>query len=930
MLFATAQVGSGSDFKFIWNLNGTEFDTHSAQLTVEVKHSGKTSLKVKVHNKVSSLEEEASIDVVEEIQGITIQTNAALDKSGVPIFKLGQIYFITATVTSGSCIKYSWDIDGMAKTGQSVYHSFRNIGPVTLNVVAENILNSIQDQTDGYVLQSVTDVRLEINTSQVITYLPVRVSAITNATNVTCEFQVCLREQCEKIASVERGITWSFQSDGLYDIIAYVSNPLDSSSAHLAVEAFHDIEDVRILINGSDNTQYVSVDVATTFQADVVSEGLVELNWTIGSPDGRTTVYSSEEFEVQFSLVGSYHVSLAAWNGAVRKEKKRTIRVVELIDDVSIASDAISGVYMMVGHEHSFQAKCRRGSDLKFEWTLNTPKSNIKIKHKSFVYRFVETGRVTVKLYVENVLSTAWNETLLEVESVINDLEIRNNVTNSSYVPVGIPVRYMPAENNFWPIAYNWQLVEGSISRTYNGCCIEYTFQSLSSINISLNASNDVSYHETNVEIKAEESIQFVKLVPEELTTHSTVNETFTAVLKSGTNVQFFWRFGDAYQTRTDVAYYSYAFPVAGSYTVTVLAVNHVSQVKKASFVTVIDYIGDVYIVNCCSSVYPANTRLSFVAGITSGSATNFNWTWTGNGKTDRAIGYIFNTSFPAYGIYQLGVTASNQLDTDSHWENVYVEEAIETVHLRVIGDLLGFVTSELVIFRAAVPSGDPVFCSWLVNSTDVCSSQNDTKTCRHRFSSPGTYVVTVVAYNNISLTNDTLIIQVHRFMCTEPSLTLVGDQYRNEKRSNSVRIEVTVDACTRYSLVHKWSVYKKRCHDLVGMANEIQFPPDVCSNTPVLYLPPRTLDYGDYCLRFESNYNNTNGQPSPYISVSLSIQKTALRAVIKGGHELLISVEDRVIIDGSLSYDPDLHKYEPQSLTYWWSCVGTDPAVSI
>ena len=56
-------------------------------------------------------------------------------------------------------------------------------------------------------------------------------------------------------------------------------------------------------------------------------------------------------------------------------------------------------------------------------------------------------------------------------------------------------------------------------------------------------------------------------------------------------------------------------------------------------------------------------------------------------------------------------------------------------------------------------------------------------------------------------------------------------------------------------------------------------------------------------------------------MSVDLEIKPSSLRALIAGGDERSVVASEKIIFDGSLSYDPDIDKDASSYLTYNWTC---------
>ena len=95
--------------------------------------------------------------------------------------------------------------------------------------------------------------------------------------------------------------------------------------------------------------------------------------------------------------------------------------------------------------------------------------------------------------------------------------------------------------------------------------------------------------------------------------------------------------------------------------------------------------------------------------------------------------------------------------------------------------------------------------------------------------------------------------------------------------------------------------------------------PSIVADDTPSLLIPMGTLNNGQYCLHFRSTYGCAPGSGS--VTIDLNVTSSPFKALISGGDERLVTISDVVIVDGSLSYDPDVTRSSVTPLSYRWSC---------
>lgn len=135
-----------------------------------------------------------------------------------------------------------------------------------------------------------------------------------------------------------------------------------------------------------------------------------------------------------------------------------------------------------------------------------------------------------------------------------------------------------------------------------------------------------------------------------------------------------------------------------------------------------------------------------------------------------------------------------------------------------------------------------------------------------------------------------------------------------------TVELEVKVEACSKYSLVHTWTVHQNICTDYLG--EKVALPDTIVTNTPLLILPPNTLQYGLHCIKFHTVYSRTVIDSE--VRIPLLVQRSDLRPIIEGGSERSVATNEKNVLDGSQSYDPDDNVH---NLSYSWTCTATASA---
>ena len=235
-------------------------------------------------------------------------------------------------------------------------------------------------------------------------------------------------------------------------------------------------------------------------------------------------------------------------------------------------------------------------------------------------------------------------------------------------------------------------------------------------------------------------------------------------------------------------------------------------------------------------------------------------------------------------------------------------------------GGVGGIYTGIPTTFVVPVVAGSNLVYNWMVSGpshTLVEAAGGDVVVVFNRNAS---YVVSATVWNDISSASVHVDVVSRGVACSPPSVQLVGSSSRrSELRSRQIRVETVVSAdCLDYRLDHTWSICSGSCVN-VKANGSVSLPTLIRTDTPTLFLPARTLDYGVYCVRFQSCFHEAPGCNN--VSVDLEVKESSLRALITGGDERSVLVNEKIIFDGSLSFDPDVDRDALSSLTYNWTC---------
>lgn len=241
-------------------------------------------------------------------------------------------------------------------------------------------------------------------------------------------------------------------------------------------------------------------------------------------------------------------------------------------------------------------------------------------------------------------------------------------------------------------------------------------------------------------------------------------------------------------------------------------------------------------------------------------------------------------------------------------------------------GGLDSIYTGVATSFVIPVLGGSNLLYDWTISGPSHTVIETNRSAIMIVFNKNASYVVSATVWNNVSSAEVQLTLMSRGVTCFPPSVELVGSTRRSELRSRVIHIETVVSTdCLDYRLEHEWSVWIGNC---VGVEanSSVSLPELIPADSPTLFLSVRSLDYGAYCVKFQSCFHRAPGCNN--VSVDLEIKRSSLRALITGGDERSVVVSEKIIFDGSFSYDPDVNKDASSFLRYNWTCEVVCPTI--
>lgn len=558
-------------------------------------------------------------------------------------------------------------------------------------------------------------------------------------------------------------------------------------------------------------------------------------------------------------------------------------------------------------------------------------------------YAFSTAGRHAVSVNASNALSfqtAALNVTLYQPSSVNVSLPELPDVVSTGTV-VAVPVLLETKPHSI--IKCNFTVIHDSVL-TVNSTSFVYFSEGdeqerIENISVLFNVLHSGVYNiqvivsdevlpgdhgdrisQVSAAVDAEEPITGLALSVRNLTQNDGFTFLLTASVTTGNNMTLSFKIGESV-VNTSQSSIKHTFTKGGLHLVQLVAFNRIS--RSCTNLTV-NITGNqlnegITLFGCCSEIFSTETNISFAVKVSKGSHQKYHCTWLivyENKVVAYHEGYHVTFVVRSPGDYTVTVKLNHYEVEHILTDTFIVQEPVSSLHLYTNAGFDGIVIHQKLVCIAVHAAGSHLSYQW--NITAQSGNFEISKIYANRmialFYSNNTYKIHVSAKNDISNASSSAVIRV--IVCNPPALQLVGSTHRQELRSQRIAVEVIVQSCIFHQSSHKWIVYRENCSIRV---DRVPLPPSITTDTSALHLPPRSLPYGKYCLHFSSEYVKTVNRSE--IFVDLDIVASPLKALIFGGDERALTVNEKIILDGTQSYDPDVDEDDPSHITYSWSC---------
>uniref|UniRef100_H3B277 Polycystin 1, transient receptor potential channel interacting n=1 Tax=Latimeria chalumnae TaxID=7897 RepID=H3B277_LATCH len=899
-------------YEYQWNFGTKESPILSNQkFTYRYTKKGSYLATVIVSNKISRKNDSSLIIVQKPLKKISITH----DSENQAVLALNRSYLFTAEVSTDANLSFTWYFgDGTSKEGQNVTYTYNTTGEFNITVVGGNLVSRQESTLEVVVITPITKLILSPNntvaeTRQAVTFTV----SFSTGDQVQYFWAICALCEFQEGTSL---FTRTFLKPGTFQIFAMVENAVSKETSCVSIRILEKVQGLQISSEDLILGKYVAAKESFTLSAQITFGSNVTFHWIIyQGPDIAFT--GTGQFILYIcNTSGELIVELKAKNALGETSQILALQIVERVSGVKVhsATDSVA-----VRKPANLTVTVNSGSNLFYLWYLESNKQHLLSNVSSVSYIYYFPGSVVVNVTVGNVLGSSNGSTELRIQEPISAVSFTIlELIHTFYAPSNTVLQFQGDAVQGTDIIWVWKFPNEKMMTLFIQQEIAYSFTDAAVYQVTLNASNDVSWEAVSQNITVQDCIIGFAINIDRTTTCICCPITFHLAVQEGTEVKYSLNFtSESSAVRLKGDTYEYLFSATGQHLVIATAENNVSTQSESVMIQVAENVKGLHLVNCCFPVIESRKVINFTAEVQSGSNITYRWNFHLPGYMDyKTVGKSAVYTPLGEGRLTIEVEATNTICSVSNTETIEVQVPIASAMLSSNGT--NIFVDQLVTFRVAVTGGSDIYYKWSFgDSNKTFIGQNNT--VLYKYKTTGDFVVEVKVYNNISFIITQLTVTVQNLECQVPVLQFVDPHYTIlRSRTNYFEVNVDLKGCTSYKACYFWQVF--RTYDCEDLQKEGRLLLDnVGVVTPFLVLPKLSLNVGTYCLQFTVSLQDTPLQQKVFLNVSVVHSK--LVPIIRGGSQRVWSIGLDLVLDGTKSYDPDVGVEEDSSLLYHWHC---------
>lgn len=643
----TATYTGGSDLMFIFNFDGSPATAQSSSSLSHTYSAGNRTMSIAAYNDVDNK------TVYVPIAAQSRLTNVAFPSSSVmpTIALVNETMNYSMIVTGGSDVRYVWKYCATCPEIHTETLSITNPGYSTadhyqLNGTAYNMISVKSATVQITVVNQLTSVVLVsdlIADKYAITGTAYTFYALPNVnqppSSNSYKHYVTLQSNFYTTlpSSTDQNFTHPFTVPGDYKLKVEVDNVKSNANSEILIHVQDQVSSPTLASNVS---SAISTGSAARLTVSVTSGSNREYEWSIEENGVTQTLLSvSSSMDYLFSTKGNFTIRVNVSNIVSWKIATYHQEVMDAIENVSFSNDINSTTYPYVakGKDVTFTSIIGEGDAFTVTWSIIDSTNTIITTRigTTFIYAFTSAETYTVRMKVQNAVSSKQTEIVVHAQVPLNSLVLSpgKSVAKTSESIDLVALHNTDATH----LTYTWT-IEGSTSNTL-GNTKAYAFSSAGRYTVSVTVNNRLGSLTAEADIIVQDVIQNLSVSGCDIEAVEDTSLTMLATTTAGTDVTYQWEVING-ATHTG-ANFSTIFDTTGKYSVTVNASNLVDSKVLTCQMTIIGIISNLHI-DMSHSVLFVNYSTQFVVGGNNLVGVVYNWTFTG----PVTINWIANNNF--------------------------------------------------------------------------------------------------------------------------------------------------------------------------------------------------------------------------------------------------------------------------------------------
>ncbi|XP_062867009.1 polycystin-1 [Trichomycterus rosablanca] len=788
-----ASVEGGTDPSFRWTVDDKPYFTYyNTVLNIIYQNPAVYKLTVTASNHVSSLTENfnVTVDRMNPMSEITVRgvpeivtqgdqlTLSAVVEVDVSVNATFQWMFGEGDKTHSSHFTPPYDVSNQSpdpsKTQiilqNEVKYVYSQPGEYTLMVSVSNRYENRMRKLDVYVFSILTSV--EIDTEPEL--LRAGEFAAFEAHPLPSPYGIVYTWNFGDNSSLQQGrerrVHHAYSRSGTYAVCVNVNNTISSNDTCKVLTVYEDVRGLAVAPSGP-----TELNTPTLVRATLESGNNVSWSFSMGDDTVIDLDPGAEpRVEHRYKKEGNYTVNVTAANAV--GSRWETVHVEVFVLQVLWLEPAGC---VREGAEIDFRAHVSgNASAHRYTWSFGDETANrTRDGVPSVTHLYASSGSYHLSLLMSSAANKANFFTWVCVQPALTNVTLR---PLTKYVRLGEESVFTVSAHPKFDYTYLWNFGLSDFRSPIPGNrTMAFTYTGAGAYVVTVTVLNNISLCNRTALVEVQEPVGVV-LIRHNGTRGGNLasrQDYAFASLSDFADAAFDWDFGDG--TLVSGANVTHAYDSSGTFTISVIVRNQVSENRSELAVTVLSPIQGLS-VNASLVSVPLNATVHFETHLEQGDGVRFSWIVCDRCTSIPGTYNMFYT-FRSVGTFNIIVTAENNISVAQASIYIFVQRELDG--LQVASDELGdgccFATNRVLHLHAVLKEGTNMSFVWNV----LCNSENFTATGRTvelNYSAPGPCEVFLRATNllgtlSVNRTIEFLDLVGEVVLTADPDAVVVG-----------------------------------------------------------------------------------------------------------------------------------------------------------